>query len=160
MLKMLKAPFDAKSIHWRVGSTDKKKQERETGNKNAKATCGIPLAYLDARDVMERLDDACGAENWQCKYPYEGCCELSIRIDGEWITKTNGSDETKIDGKKGQYSGAFKRAAVMFGVGQYLYDVPNKWFPVNNWGQFDKSTMQELTSKLTDWQTQYFAKKG
>ena len=26
------------------------------------------LAYIDARDVMERLDRACGFENWQCRY--------------------------------------------------------------------------------------------
>jgi len=147
MIKLLAAPFDARSISWRVGATTKNKDK------------AIPLAYLNSRDVMERLDDACGVAGWQCRYPFEGCCEISVLIDGHWITKTNGADQTNIEGVKGQYSGAFKRAAVLWGVGRYLYDVPNIWMPINEWKKFEKTTIAELNSKLTDWQTQYFAKK-
>jgi len=148
MIKLLAAPFDAKAISWRVGAMKKDK------------TAAIALAYLNSRDVMERLDDACGVSGWQCRYPFEGCCEISVLIDGQWITKTNGADQTNIEGVKGQYSGAFKRAAVLWGIGRYLYDVPNVWMPVNDYKQFEKTTIAELNNKLTSWQTKYFAQKG
>ena len=37
-----------------------------------KSLKGIPLAYLDARDAMERLDDVVGPENWQDRYTFSG----------------------------------------------------------------------------------------
>ena len=126
--KKLKEPFDLSVIHWRVGSTNAKKLKC----KPWEATKGIPLAYVDARDVMKRLDDVVGPENWQVKYPYNGCCELSIRINGEWITKANGAGETDVEGEKGQFSDAFKRAAVLHGVGRYLYYLENKWVDLEN----------------------------
>lgn len=48
-------PFEANKLSWRVGATSKDK------------TSAIALAYIDARDVMQRLDDVFGL-NWQCKY--------------------------------------------------------------------------------------------
>ena len=41
---------------------------------------------------------------------------------GVWITKTDGAGETDIEGEKGAFSDAFKRAAVHHGVARYLYD--------------------------------------
>ena len=52
-------------------------------------------------------------------------CELSLKINGVWITKTDGAGDTNIEGEKGGLSDAFKRAAVKFGVGRYLYYMPN-----------------------------------
>ena len=121
-------PFDANKIHWRVGATNAKKLKC----KPWEATSGIALAYLNARDVMERLDDVVGGANWQDRYPYAGCCELSVRIDGEWITKSDASDVSDVEGIKGQASGAFKRAAVKFSIGRYLYDLPNTWCDLSN----------------------------
>lgn len=119
----LKEPFPPNLLHWRVGATTQTKDK------------GIALAYLNARDVMKRLDDVVGMENWQCKYPYAGCCELSVRIDGDWITKTNFAGETQVEGEKGQASDAFKRAAVLFGVGRYLYYLENIWCPIKPQGR-------------------------
>lgn len=133
-LDKLSIPFPAEKIHWRVGSTNKKKVARETGNQNAKPTKGIPLAYIDARDVMERLDIVCGPGNWQCRYPFTGCCEIGIKIDGEWVWKANGAGVTDYEAEKGQYSDAFKRAAVLWGIGRYLYDLPNTWVDLDDWG--------------------------
>lgn len=98
----LKIPFPAKQVHWRQGGGGKQ------------------LAYINSRDVMKRLDDVCGV-NWQCRYPFPGCCEIGIKIDDEWLWRSNGAGETSIEGEKGQYSDAFKRAAVTWGVGRYLY---------------------------------------
>ena len=132
----LKEPFNPNVIHWRVGSTNSEKSK------------GIALAYLDARDVMKRLDDVVGMENWQCKYPFVGCCELSIRVGGEWITKTNIAGETRVEAEKGQASDAFKRAAVLFGVGRYLYYLPNDWVALKPQG---RSHVLAVRPNLPQW---------
>lgn len=119
----LKEPFPPEYISWRVGAT--------TGDKSK----GIPLAYIDARDVMQRLDDVVGIGNWQCRYPFKGCCEIGIIMGDEWIWKANGAGETQVEADKGQYSDAFKRAAGMWGIGRYLYDVENKWVPIKKSGR-------------------------
>lgn len=87
------------------------------------------LSYITARQVMNRLDDVIGPENWSDDYtPTEsGCiCRLTIRLpDGQELTKVDAggcagmSDEG--DDEKSAFSDAFKRAAVKFGVGRYLY---------------------------------------
>lgn len=124
----LAKPFPENEIMWRIGATNAKKN-------GGKATKGIPLAYIDARAVEDRLDFVLGPENWQCRYPYKGCCEIGIRINGEWIWKANGAGETKMEAEKGQYSDAFKRAAVMHGIGRYLYNLPNEWVDLDNYGK-------------------------
>ena len=85
-------------------------------------------------DVMKRLDDVMGLE-WQCRYPFEGCCEIGLKIDGEWVWRSNGAGETQVEAEKGQYSDAFKRAAVLWGIGRYLYYLPNVWVPINEYKQ-------------------------
>ena len=87
------------------------------------------LHYIDARSVMKRLDDVVGVANWQTKIRETASgtrvlCELSVRIDGEWITKTDGSGDTDFEAEKGAISRALCRAATHFGIGRYLYN-PN-----------------------------------
>ena len=115
ILKQLSKPFPATAVSWRVGAT------------NADKSKGIALAYIDARDVMERLDDVVGFENWQCRYPFAGCCEISIKINGEWVTKANAAGKTQVEAEKGEASDAFKRAGVLWGIGRYLYKLENNW---------------------------------
>jgi hypothetical protein len=67
----LSAPFPPEKIHWRIGPMTKDK------------TKGKPLAYIDARDVMDLLDEVVGPENWEDHYT-EGpqgrvFCRLQIR---------------------------------------------------------------------------------
>ena len=95
------------------------------------------LSYIDARDVMQRLDEVVGIDGWQDKYDYIGdriICTLSVRIGGEWVTKSDGADDSQIEGAKGGISDALKRAAVKFGIARYLYHpgafngrTPAKW---------------------------------
>jgi hypothetical protein len=102
----LKRPFPESKIRWRKGGG------------------GAELSYITARDVMDRFDDTVGIANWQTKYQWIGdrmICELSVKIDGEWITKSDGADDSNIEGAKGGISDALKRAAVLFGIGRYLY---------------------------------------
>jgi hypothetical protein len=125
ILEQLKAPFPENQIHWRVGATSKDKSK------------GIGLAYIDARDAMKRLDDVVGFENWQDEYVETPSgrliCRLSVRLDGEWITKSDGAGETQVEGEKGAISDAFKRAAVKWGVARYLYYLPNVWVELDQY---------------------------
>lgn len=122
----LKEPFPSRVIHWRVGSTTKDKSK------------GIPLAYLDARDVMKRLDDVIGPENWEDEYEETPSgrllCKLTLNIDNFGrVTKSDGAGDTAVEGEKGAISDAFKRAAVKFGVGRYLYYLPNSWVELDQY---------------------------
>jgi hypothetical protein len=137
--KALAAPFDPAVISWRVGSLTKDKTKARA------------LAYLDARDVMQRLDSVVGPANWQCRYPHAGAmtvCEVGIRIDGEWIWKANGAGHTDIEAEKGALSDAFKRAAVLWGVGQYLYAIDTPWVAINEWKQIDPKELPRLRALL------------
>lgn len=122
IIQQLKEPFDPRVVHWRVGATSKDK------------TKGIALAYINARDAMKRLDDVCGPF-WQAEYPFEGCCRIGIKLGDEWLWRANGAGETDVEGEKGRYSDAFKRAAVLWGVGRYLYYLPNAWVPLQQQGR-------------------------
>jgi hypothetical protein len=154
-LEDLRGPFNPAAIHWRVGATTKDK------------TSGIALAYIDARDVMERLDAVCSMAHWQARYPWSDgkriVCEIGIKVGDEWIWKANGAGDTDVEAEKGAMSDAFKRAAVLWGVGQYLYDLPNTWMPLvakGNSYAFSPETKQALSQRLDQWQKQYFAKRG
>lgn len=129
ILAKLAAPFRPDQIDWRIGSTTKDK------------TKGMALAYIDSRAVMHRLDEVCGPF-WQCDYvPMPNgtyCCRIGIKIGDEWLWRANGAinypESDKGDAKemaaKGSYSDAFKRAAVLWGIGQYLYDIDSPWVDI------------------------------
>lgn len=121
--EQLKAPFDPKVVHWRIG------HKAKSGDK------AMVLAYLDSRDVMKRLDEVCG-DMWQDRYPFKGCCEIGIKIGDEWLWRSNGAGETQVEAEKGEYSDAFKRAAVLWGVGRYLYYLKNYWVEIDQYGNF------------------------
>jgi hypothetical protein len=105
---------DEMPFRWRV------QQQTERG-----ATC---VAYVDSRQVQDKLDEAVGPENWQCDYKvindnmYAG---VAIRREdtGEWIWKWDCGTESNTEKEKGEASDAFKRAAVKWGVGRFLYEM-------------------------------------
>ncbi len=109
MEEKLKAPMNFK---WRVQSV-----------RNGKATC---VAYIDARQVMDRLDEVVGFNKWQSEYySVEGnvYCKIGVNLDGEWIWKSDCGTESNVEKEKGQASDAFKRAAVKWGIGRFLYSM-------------------------------------
>lgn len=133
-MQALAEPFSPEDVHWRVGSTNKKAFEE--GRANVRK--GMPLAYIDARNVMHRLDEVVGPENWRDSYQETSkrlLCKIEIRVDDEWIGKTDGAGDTDMEGQKGGISDAFKRAAVKWGIGRYLYDCKTPWIELNDyWG--------------------------
>lgn len=139
MLKQLKQPFDPKFVKWRVGATNKEK------------TMGIALAYIDSREVKKRLDDVCGLFGWQDHYvPLDKgfICELGIKFENEWVTKSDAAGYTKVEPVKGGASDALKRAAAAWGVGRYLYYLPNVWVAIKPKG--DSYELAEIP-ELPDW---------
>jgi len=149
-LSDLKKPFPPDRISWRVGSQTKDKKK------------GMALAYIDARDVQDRLDEVCGVDGWQCRYvpmhDKKTVCEIGIRIFrpslgpetalsnvaslvkqighgiDEWVWKSDGAGDTDVEAEKGSLSDAFKRAAVRWGIGRYLYDVEAPWVELEAFG--------------------------
>lgn len=126
-------PLSAEEIEWKIqGST-----------KNKDKTIIVP--YINNRAVMHRLDTCFGASEWKVEYKHHnynitktdkesgietdshklGCvCVLSIKIDDEWISKSDGADMTAIEPFKGSISDSMKRAATQWGLGRDLYDYP------------------------------------
>lgn len=117
----LAAPFPVEAVHWRAQTLTQDKSK------------ALALAYIDARDVMDRLDAVVGPANWATTYEETPkgriLCRLSLRIDNEWVMKTDGAGNTDVEGDKGAISDALKRAAVSWGIGRYLYDLSNVWAP-------------------------------
>jgi hypothetical protein len=123
-LKALSAEFPRNVVSWRAQSLTKD------------GTKAMALAYIDARDVMERLDDVCGPDGWQCDYPHAGAktvCRIGIKIGDEWVWKSNGAGDSDIEAEKGALSDAFKRAAVLWGIGRYLYSIESPWVPCESY---------------------------
>lgn len=118
----LAAPFPPASISWRAQSVS---------SKNPDAPKAMALAYIDARDVMNRLDDVCGPDGWEDSYVETALgrviCTIRIKCGEAWVSKSDGAGKTDVEGDKGGISDAFKRAAVKWGIGRYLYDMPTPW---------------------------------
>lgn len=123
-LKALAAEFPRDVVSWRAQSLTK------DGSK------AMALAYIDARDVMERLDAVCGPDGWQCDYPHAATktvCRIGIKVGDEWVWKANGAGDSDIEAEKGALSDAFKRAAVLWGIGRYLYATETPWVPCESY---------------------------
>ncbi len=126
LYEKLKEKFPEKDLEFRVGAT------------NSDKTMGLALAYVQARAIQNRLDEVVGFENWKVSYKeIQGgfLCILSIRINNEWIEKEDGANVTEFESVKGGISNAFKRVASSgFGIGRYLYNSRNSWYPIKKQG--------------------------
>lgn len=137
VIAALSAPLSPESVSWRVGSTTQDKSK------------GMALAYIDARDVMKRLDEVCGPANWQRRYPWSDgkrlYCEIGVKLDGEWVWKGDGAGDSDMEAEKGAFSDAFKRAAVSWGIGRYLYDLDSPWVKIAPAGKSFKIADEEYS---------------
>ena len=106
----LAAPFDASELKLR-------------------SQAGRQMPYVTARTIMNRLDEVLGPENWWDDFvPLEHSviCRMTIRLpDGTILTKCDAGGYAGLadpgDDDKSGFADAFKRTAVKFGVGRYLY---------------------------------------
>jgi Rad52/22 family double-strand break repair protein len=110
LFSALAAPFDDREIRTRTQG-------------------GKTLSYITARVAMNRLDSVLGPEKWWDDFtPGEDSvlCRLTVRLpDGSTLTKADAGGYAGMadpgDDDKSGYADSFKRAAVKFGVGRYLY---------------------------------------
>lgn len=114
LLEKLQTPFDEKLVKWKVQTANEKW-----------ATC---VAYVDSRIVAQKLDE-CTNGRWQDEYKEVNgllICRIGIYSESlnQWVWREDTGTESNMDKEKGQVSDAFKRAAVKWGVGRGLYDLP------------------------------------
>jgi hypothetical protein len=118
----------------------------------------MAIAYIDARVIMDRLDEVFGVAGWQDDYtvlPDGSCvCHLKVRCGEHWITKCDVGSESEQkdehDRRKASFSDALKRAAVKLGIGRYLYRLPHEWVDYDS----QKKRIAEVP-QLPDWAMPY-----
>lgn len=138
--RLLAEPFPPDVVSWKPQSVK--------GNR------ALAVAYVSARDVMDRLDDVLGVGGWSDHYDIRESgsvlCTLRVKVGGEWVTKCDiGSPSEQPDAGdaiKAAVSDALKRAAVKLGVARYLYHLPMTWC---DYDAVKKQFVQ--TPRLPDW---------
>lgn len=138
--RALAAPFAPEQLHWRVGKTTKDKNK------------GLALCYIDARDVMDRLDEVFGVAGWTVEYR-EVSGRMIARItatfpSGVAVAKEDGAGDTAIESEKGGISDSLKRCAVAFGVGRYLYRLDSVWVNLDQYNRIVASEYPRLIMTL------------
>jgi len=136
-LAKLAEPFPADDIEWRICRSGMGKR----------GVFAFVLAYITARAIQERLDAVCRPQNWRTEEPrmieINGKAAFAVGISiylryanelGEWVTKWDVSEPTNIDPAKGGFSGAMKRAGAQWGIGRYLYHLPEVFAVVSDQG--------------------------
>jgi hypothetical protein len=132
--------------------------------KGYKATC---VSYIDARAVMDLLDEVVCPANWSDSYGR--CskgglfCTISIKVGAEWISKADIGVAGNFEKEKGEASDSFKRAAVKWGVGRFLYSIPfvqlpkkeykkgsGKFYPTSLDGKDILFSNEEITAYIND----------
>ncbi len=143
LIKDLSEPFP---YDWRIQSRNKDK---------TKAVC---TAFVDARTVQDILDAKCAKHNatWDVDYKELAgviFCGITITIDNNTATlkdyecstrwdagnrlEENQQDRLYVQGGKSAASDAFKRAAVMFGLGRFLYNIAPMSLPCDSYNVLD-----------------------
>lgn len=117
-LKELYKPFHPSQVEWKPGKVT---------NSGDKAQA---QAYADLRAYQNRLDEVCGAD-WAVSYtPWGDRLICNLTICG--VTRSS-TGEPSSDSERWEIAGtaseaqAFKRACAMFGLGRYLYNLPDVW---------------------------------
>ena len=152
VLARLAEPFAAEVISWKPQVVTWKDPE----NPKAKGA-----AYADPRAYSDRLNELFGPEGWTREYTVTvatGLDRVVTKKGGETQTTPNqgkvfvvakvtvhslgthvGTGESWIDDDNAMTSAeaqAFKRACVCFGLGRYLYDLPETaWLPIDKFSR-------------------------
>ena len=142
-LEKLEAPFAPYELFYRIVAS--KKEMTDSGY----IQVHLAAAYVQSRAIFRRLDHVVGKSNWKIEHDSvrlkidesdgynkqeqkkeyrskdaDGVIStLYIRVNGEWISKSDGAGITGQEPLKGGISNATKRVGVPWGIGLYLYDL-------------------------------------
>ena len=134
LVAALEVPFDPSQIEWRVMNT----------TKNGQPMRGQVVPYADQRAYTDRLNALFTPAGWTRKYAIHTSANFERSQDKKTVAKVLVSCELTIFGV-GSHSAtgeefaddpnaltaaeaqAFKRAAVCFGLGRYLYYFTGSW---------------------------------
>lgn len=143
ILTALARPFSAEAVSWRVGQVPRGREG------DPPPTHGRALAYIDARDCEDRLDEVAGI-NWSTRHEIHVLseagkdqvlcvCHVSLLLETPvgwaWVSRSNGSGQTDYEGRKGAMSKAFVRAASAWGVGRFLYAIGSPKVKIQQFGK-------------------------
>ncbi len=138
----LRAPFDPTDVDFRV-----------QGRVNDQTNRAQVLAYIDARAVQDRLDAVVGCGNWSFDWSPivsdNGEVKIAkgtLTING--VSKSDAGSASNFEQSLGAVSHCFKRAAVQWGIGRYLYSLPSAWVTVERGGRIPEAVLRELRSAL------------
>ncbi len=117
IITALHAPFPWDTLEVRPGSV------RKDGSG------ALVLAYADPRVYQARLDDIVGPAQWNVEFAPWGDHKLICRLTIFGVVKCSTGEADLQDKNAGTVAEAqaFKRACVAFGLGRYLYDLPQIW---------------------------------
>ncbi len=129
IFEKLRAPFTGDELAYVTAADSKDKKSK------------LWAPYVDARAIQDRLDAVVGPENWTVTYEpgpsgeADYMATLSLRVgpnNGQtpgksWVSKTDGAGAPAREAVKGGYSTAFRRVAVLWGIGRYLYAIEGVW---------------------------------
>jgi hypothetical protein len=128
ILETLSRPFDPREVEVKIQAVNRDRTRAQV------------VAYVDARTVLDRLDEAVGPTGWSDSYEVltngtdnEGgrLVEVKCTLTVLGVSK---EDVGEGDSLKAAFSDALKRAAVKFGVGRYLYRLPKVWADLDERG--------------------------
>ena len=115
ILADLAKPFDPALVEFKPGAVAKSEAR------------ALALAYVDSREYMRRLDEV--DPTWSDTYEVLDGATVICRLTVAGITRTDlgRKDEADENSLTSAAAQAFKRACTKFGLGRYLYALPQVW---------------------------------
>lgn len=119
ILDRLAEPFAEDAVSWKPAATNNRDRKL--------ATKALAVAYVDARDVIQRLNEV--TFDWEFRWAEDGKdVKGSLTVCGVTREDTGEQgDSEQGQTRKAAVSDALKRCAVHFGVGLYLYRLEATW---------------------------------
>jgi hypothetical protein len=134
-------PFNPADVDFRV-------QGNPSANGKSQVVC-----YVDSRTVADRLDAVVGPGAWTFDYTPLAVDAKGVVLSAKGILTIHGvsksdiGDASNFEASKGTVSDALKRAAVLWGIGRYLYSVEAQWVPADK-GRIAPDVIASLRTKL------------
>lgn len=160
------------TYRWRVKTffhPDHNKSELKAGRLPT-GTKGQFLAYIESRDVYDRMDQVFGPGQWQDSFSPLNNDDHSVEvglgalINDRWVWKydvgypNNPGSDKEEEPFKAAVSDGIKRAGIHWGIGRFLYSLDPVWVEVDKWGKPLKPindnpeahTVDEHTGEVTE----------